>query len=160
MAASPKQKEAAIKAFQTLWVAGTMGALFTALARTLPAHLNRLFFGSADLPYKLDTFLRYGYLLWLLSYFVISNLRIQSDSEREKADVFYDMLQSVFALSAAYFLDFLVPSEHQGVTVFAWPTGAIFLICVLALLLFPENGWSNKKSCACWAPYYREYRLL
>jgi hypothetical protein len=152
MEASPKpiratdeQKDAAIKAFQALWVAGTMGALFTALARTLPSHLKHLIFGPADLPYTLDTFLRYGYLLWLLSYFVISNLRIQTDSEREKLDVLYDMLQSVFALSAAYFLDFLATSEHRGPIVFAWPTGAIFLICLLALFLFYERQWSEKK---------------
>jgi hypothetical protein len=143
--ATDEQKEAALRGFQALWVAGTMGALFTAFARSLPIYLDHLTHSPFDLSYTLDVSLRFGYLLWLLAYFVASNLRVQFDLRRDKTDAFYDVIQSVLALTAAYFLDFLAPTEHRGLTVFAWPTGAIFLICLLALILFYKDEWPKKK---------------
>ena len=55
LAAKKKVRDAARKAFQTMWVAGTVGAFFAALTRNLPVHMRDLS-SSPDAAYTLDTF--------------------------------------------------------------------------------------------------------
>ena len=138
--ASGDQKKEAWRALQRLWVAGTMGAFFTAFARNLPGHLGQIGW-PIDVGYTLNIYLRYGYLLWLLLYFFASNLRVQSrGNEPDRHDILFDVVQSASALTAAYFLDFITTSEHRGVAVFAWPNAAIIVISGLALCLFKGDG--------------------
>lgn len=148
--ASAKQKMLAQRAFQKLWVAGTMGAFFTAFARNLPTHLSQLGW-PIDLNYTLDIFLRYAYLLWLLSYFFVSNLKFEADIMPDTRDLFFDVVQSVASLTAAFFLDFLVNnSEHRGILTFAWPNAAILVICFLALILFKNDPAPGKQKLRAW----------
>ena len=100
-----ERRKAAKRAFQKLWVAGTLGAFFTAFARTLPVHIKEWAW-PPDAPYTIDLIVRYGYLLWLLAYFFISNLENeQSKSEPKKWEITFDILQSLSGLMAALFKD-------------------------------------------------------
>jgi hypothetical protein len=134
------------KAFQRLWVAGTLGAFFTTLARTLPGDLHQLVY-EFNPGFALNVVLRYGYQLWLIWYFFLSNLRSQNDDPPKKHEVPYDVVQSVCGLIAAYYLGFLVSpnlAEHpygtfHGILAYLAPNGAICVICFLAWLLFREK---------------------
>lgn len=134
------------KAFQRLWVAGTLGAFFTALARTLPGDLYQLVH-QFDGGFALNAALRYGYQLWLIWYFFLSNLRSQNDDPPKRREVFYDVVQSVCGLTAAYYLGFLVSPDPRdlingifhGVLAYLAPNAAILVICLLAFYLFRER---------------------
>jgi len=134
------------KAFQRLWVAGTLGAFFAALARTLPGDLHQLVY-EFDPGFALNAVLRYGYQLWLIWYFFLSNLRSQNDDPPKKHEVPYDVVQSTCGLIAAYYLGFLVSpnlAEHpyglfHGTLAYLAPNGAICVICFLAWRLFREK---------------------
>jgi hypothetical protein len=132
------------QAFQQLWVAGTLGAFFIAVARTLPGDIKQLVY-SFNIDLGATTFLRYMYLGWLIWYFFLSNLRRQPDSPPYTNDIPFDVVQSVFALSAAFFLDFLTPNAHHGIRVaFTAANLAIFIICALAWFWFPSNAKLQK----------------
>src|SRR5712692_5259995 len=90
---NPEKRLAFQKAFQDLWVAGTLGAFFTAFARSLPVHLREIS-RHFDTEYTIDRFVRYGYLLWLLAYFLISNLQNRQSKTLNKWDITYDVVQS------------------------------------------------------------------
>jgi hypothetical protein len=85
------------RAFQHLWVAGTLGAFFTALARNLPVHLSQMT-AAYDLKYTLDVFVRYAYLIWLLGYFFMSALQNNRSSTPTWRDILFDVLQSTVSL--------------------------------------------------------------
>src|SRR5689334_23022789 len=105
------------RAVQRMWVAGTLGVFFTTVLRNLPVHLHQVS-STPNWIYTLDLFGRYGYLLWLLVYFFISNFRIDQ-SEHEK-DLQFDVIQSVVSLSALVALDFVVPGQGFPVGRFWW----------------------------------------
>jgi len=131
-----EKRQAINKAFQELWVAGTMGAFFTAFARNLPGHF-REFMWPPDWPYTIDRFTRYGYLLWFLAYFFISNFQNKQSKIVRGKDIFYDVLQSGGALVVAYVLGFVVPCESCTVRLaYGFTNGTIFVICLFSLILF------------------------
>jgi hypothetical protein len=125
--------------FQTLWVAGTTGAYFAALASNLPVLVKEAS-RSPDFAYTVDRLLRYGYLLWLLVYFFMSNVLNKKRKVPSRRDIAFDIVQSTVALVAAYFLGFTTPEKplDPGSYVFAFgvTNGAILVICLLSLALF------------------------
>lgn len=134
-----KKRTVFAKGFQKLWVAGTMGAFFTALARNLPVHLKQ-FAWPCDWNYTLDLFVRYGYLLWLLFYFLVSNIRIDDeDYVRSKWDIPFDVGQSACSLTAAFFLGFILPDQPYKLGAYAITNGVICAICVAAFALFDPS---------------------
>jgi hypothetical protein len=134
-----KKRTVFAKGFQKLWVAGTMGAFFTALARNLPVHLKQ-FAWPCDWNYTLDLFVRYGYLLWLLFYFLVSNIRIDDeDYVRSKWDIPFDVGQSACSLTAAFFLGFILPDQPYKLGAYAITNGVICAICIAALALFDPS---------------------
>ena len=136
---NPDKRLAYKKAFQALWVAGTLGAFFTSLVRTLPLYLKQAHW-NFDSAYTADTFVRYGYLLWLLAYFFVSNLEIVQAKSVQKWDITYDVLQSVCSLASAFFLGFILPDQHYGLSAYVVTNGAIFLICLFSLIWFSRGA--------------------
>jgi hypothetical protein len=116
-----------------------LGAFFAALARSFPVDLRQIVY-SFNAKFALNGVLRYGYLLWLIWYFFVSNMRSQADDSPRDHEVAYDVVQSVFGLSAAFYLDFLVANEHHGILAYMAPNIAIFVICVLALRWFSNEA--------------------
>jgi hypothetical protein len=135
---TPKRKTYK-REFQRLWIAGTLGAFFTALARNLPVDLKEVSW-PFQTDHTIDRFVRYGYLLWLLTYFFSSSVENQSRDEVKKWDITYDVLQSVCSLTAAYFLGFILPDQHYGLSAYAITNGAIFVICMFSLLWFGRGA--------------------
>ncbi len=122
-------------AFQNLWVAGTLGAFFVALATNLPSHIQQ-FSWSPDPIYTFNVYLKYGYLLWFLGYFFISNLRNELQKQATKRDLFFDVTQSVLALISAYALGFIVSGVDMGFSAYIIANAAIFIICILSLCFY------------------------
>ena len=127
--------------FQKLWVAGAQGVFFTILLRSLAVHLQQVSL-TPNWLYTLDLFTRYGYLLWLLIYFFMSNLRIgQSD---DKKDLPFDVIQSLLSWTTLVVLDFVVtgygipPGQRWWVAVTV-ANATILIIAILALQWFPDN---------------------
>lgn len=135
---SDKKRTDFAKGFQKLWVAGTMGAFFTAFVRNLPVHLQQ-FAWPCDWNYTIDLFVRYGYLLWLLAYFLVSTVGIDDESYgRAKKDIAYDIGQSACSLTAAFFLGFILPDQSYKLGAYAITNGVICAICFVALWLFHD----------------------
>ncbi|MGA8086270.1 MAG: hypothetical protein WCA10_03125 [Terracidiphilus sp.] len=134
------------KAIQKLWVAGTMGAFFTAFARNLPGHL-REFSLHPNWAYSIDLFVRYLYLSWFLMYFFISNLENENAKTVRGKDVSFDVLQSGGALVGAYMLGFVVPTVSFTVqAAYLFTNAAILVICLFSLILFrkdPDRSHTN-----------------
>jgi hypothetical protein len=125
--------------FQTLWVAGTTGAYFAALASNLPVAIKEAS-RSPDFAYTVDRLLRYGYLLWLLVYFFMSNVLNKKRKVPSRQDIAFDIVQSTCALVAAYSLGFTTPEKplDPGSYIFAFgiTNATILVICLLSLALF------------------------
>lgn len=132
-------KQEALKAFQRLWIAGTLGAFFTAFARNLPEHL-RLFDVSFNGEFTVDLLLRYSFLFWFLAYFFISHLNNEHAKDIERKDIVYDVVQSGLGLATAFVLGFIPSSLEIGIHAFVYANGAIFLISIFAHALFSSNG--------------------
>jgi hypothetical protein len=131
-----KKRTAFAKGFQKLWVAGTMGAFFTALVRNLPVHLKQRAW-PCDWNYTIDLFVRYGYLLWLLAYFLVSTVGIDDENyQPTKWDITYDVGQSACSLTAAFFLGFILPDQPYKLGAYAITNGVICAICFVALWFF------------------------
>ena len=127
-----EKRTAFAKGFQKLWVAGTMGAFFAAFVRCLPVHLKQRAW-PPDPKYTIDLFVRYGYLLWLLFYFLVSNVGIDDkDYKPNRWDIIYDVGQSAFSLAAAFFLGFVVPDQTYKLGAYAITNGVICAICFVA----------------------------
>ncbi|HWZ57819.1 MAG TPA: hypothetical protein VNW46_02495 [Gemmatimonadaceae bacterium] len=131
--------------FQKLWVAGTLGALFTAVARNLPLDvLAAVHWFQSHQPfqidYTLDRVVRYGYLFWLLTYFFTSSVELLVRDNVQKWDIPYDLLQSACTLIAAFFLGFIVPDQHYGLFAYAVTAGAIAVICLFSLIWFGDGA--------------------
>jgi len=122
-------------AFRRLWVAGTLGAFFAALANNIPTHVRQL---TGSLPITdsiFDRSLRYGYLLWFLVYFFVSNLHIDDSTVRYR-DIVYDVVQSFLSLTSLYFLGFVRPDTSYRLGAYAITNAGILAICLLAIAWF------------------------
>ncbi len=124
------------KAFRQMWVGGALGVYFTAVARNL---LTDVFGqpGGLDEPH----IIRYGYVLWFLVYFFVTNLRITRPPDRW--DVTFDVFQAVIGFLVAFALGFLDRQEgfsfaHQANAVIASDLGIIGIAGV-AIVLFPSR---------------------
>jgi hypothetical protein len=126
------------RSFQNLWVAGTLGAFFAALASNIPKHVSQINFSSNfDCDYTIDLFIRYVYVVWLLVYFFISNLNNNRSSSITNQDIIFDIIQSIAALTAVYYLGFVSSGLEVGsFASYAWASGSIFIICLSSLILF------------------------
>ena len=127
------------KAVRIMWVGGTLGALFAAISRSLPLHVTQAVRtpNGADL---LELVIRYGYLAWLLTYFFVTHFRI--DLSTDKKDLWYDVIQSVVTLAAAFLLGFVAPADGlpYGLTVAIVSANvAVLIIAALAIRLFPSE---------------------
>ena len=132
------------KAIQKMWVAGTLGVFFTTVLRNVPVHVRQASL-TPDWPYTLDLFTRYGYLLWLLVYFFMSNFRIDQSDDRN--DLRFDVIQSVASLTALVSLDFVVSGYGIPVGHYAWAiTVANVTILIIASLALKWFKVANLKS--------------
>jgi len=133
------KKADAKKEFQKMWVAGTLGVYFTTLLRTLPVHLHQIS-STPDWVYTFDLFIRYGYLIWFLVYFFMSNLRIDPANLNELS---FDVIQSFVSLTAVVFLDFVVPGTGIPLREYWWAVTianlTIIIIASLALFWFHDE---------------------
>jgi len=129
------KKKSPQKAFQSMWVAGTLGAFFTAVIRNAPVHFLQLF-KHPDCEYIFELAIRYSYLFWLLFYFFMSNLKNEQGEEPTVWDLSYDVVQSVLSLTAVFCLGFIVTNEGFAMGAYRRAVGAvdiaIFFICTLA----------------------------
>ena len=141
---NPTNRETFLKAVQKLWVAGTMGALFTAIVRNLPVTLAQ-HSEPYNWNYTADLFVRYAYLIWLLAYFVASNSTFDASGyKRVKGDFSYDIGQALGTLLAAYFLGF-VTFEYTRYEMSAYVvTNAVICgICFIAWWWFKDESSST-----------------
>jgi len=128
------------KAFQKLWVAGTLGAFFSALAKTLPGHLSEMTF-QPNWLYTADVFIRYGYLSWSVTYFFTTHLRIDNPNYKPtRKDIVFDVIQSVLGLTGAVALGFVVTQPYSLNIAYGFGNGVILLIALAAWLLFRNEG--------------------
>ena len=135
------------KSFQNLWVAGTLGAFFAAFATNIPIHIQQISW-PANWEYTLELIVRYCYLLWFFLYFFVSNLgNSVVTSEIKKWDVWYDVGQSMLALSSACFLGFTGSGEPYGYFPYVVSNASIFLICLFSLIWFSSGNNKNKINC-------------
>jgi membrane-associated HD superfamily phosphohydrolase len=77
----------------------------------------------------------------------LSNLRSQAPDQPPKVnEVPYDVLQSLFALVAAFYLDFLglISNQRHGIHAFGVANLAIFFLCFLAWFWFPGDRANEK----------------
>jgi hypothetical protein len=131
--------DGAKKAFRILWVTGTLGTYFIAVIRKL---LNDFFGVPAPPPGPPigDLLVRYGYVLWFLTYFFVTNLRLNRNPE--KWDLLFDVIQAGIGLSVAFALGFLDQQQgfsfaHQAYAVIVSNAG-IIVIAGLAWWWFPN----------------------
>lgn len=125
-------------AFQGMWVAGTLGVFFVALISNLPTHLSQIKWPEdyKSIKYTFQVFLSYGYLLWLLFYFFISNLKNEILKKAGVKDLIFDVAQSAVAFYAAYKLGFITLNLNLDFLAFAYANLSIFIICILSLVMF------------------------
>jgi len=136
--------KSAKKAIQRQWVAGTVAVFFTTLLKSLVVHIHQASL-TPNWPYTVDLFTRYGYLLCLMIYFFMSNLRIdQSDHPK---DLPFDVIQSLASFTTLIALDFMVPGYGIPVGQFWWAVTVanvtILIIAPFALKWFPSDGKLN-----------------
>jgi len=126
------------KAFRKLWVVGVLGAYFIAVIKKLLTD----FFGAPALPTGPpigDLLVRYGYVLWFLTYFFVTNQRL--DRDPEKWDLPFDVIQAAIGFIVVFALGFLDQQQgfsfaHQADAVIVANVGIIG-IAGLALKWFP-----------------------
>ncbi len=125
-----------------------MGAFFTAFVRFLPVHLRQYVWPcdpKFDLKYTIDLFVRYGYLLWHLFYFLVSTVGTDTkDYNPDGWDITYDVGQSALSLAAAFFLGFVVPDQTYKLGAYAITNGVICAICFVALWWFHTRPGANE----------------
>ncbi len=127
-------------AFRKMWMVGALGVYFTALVRSL---LTDVFGVPVWLgqQHRRDLIVRYLYVLWFLTYFFISHVRI--DKPPKKRDVPFDVIQASIGFAVAFALGFLDPQQgfsfaHQAYAVIASDVG-IIVIAGLAIRWFPKE---------------------
>jgi hypothetical protein len=127
-----------------LFVAGTLGALFTTVARNMPDIIRDISV-HPQLEYTLDRCLRWLYFLWLVVYFFVSNVGLERERQAQDgsispSDTKYYISQSVLALTAAYFLGFLVPNTQFEWFAYVSSNVAQAVICFLALAWYRNDN--------------------
>ena len=131
---------AARKAIQRQWVAGTVAVFFTTFLKSIVVHVHQVSL-TPNWPYTLDLFTRYGYLLCLLIYFFMSNLRI--DHSDHPKDLPFDVIQSFASFTTLIALDFMVPGYGIRLGHFWWAVTVanvtILIIAAFALKWFPRD---------------------
>lgn len=127
------------KAFRQMWVGGTLGVYFTAVVRKLLTDVFGVPAPAAS--HTGDLVIRYGYVLWFLFYFFVSNLRL--NKEPVEWDLSFDVIQATIGLTVVFALGFL--DQQQGYS-FAHQTSAIIVsnagiiaIAALASFLFRDK---------------------
>lgn len=140
-------KPSPMRAFRDMWVAGTLGAYFTALARNVPLHIQEIYF-PPDWPYTFDVAIRYGYSIWFLAYFFVSHFDNAPDDVPKKRDISFDIIQSSFALWAIFWIGFALPGRGYGHdeigAMLMTINTSIAVICVFSLLFFgKESKWKK-----------------
>jgi len=137
-------RQAARKQIQKMWVAGTLGVFFTTLLRTFAVHVQEASL-TPNWPYTAELFIRYGYLLLLLIYFFMSNLRI--DHSDHPKDLPFDVIQSLASWSTLVALDFVVPGYGIPIGRYwlavTWANVTILSIAAFALKWFPVPNLRN-----------------
>jgi|SRR6185503_9305876 len=137
-------RKAAKKAIQKQWVAGTVAVFFTTLLKSIVVHVHQASL-TPNWPYTLDMFTRYGYLLCLMIYFFMSNLRI--DHSDHPKDLPFDVIQSFASFTTLIALDFMVPGYGIPLGQFWWAVTVanitILIIAAFALKWFPGDGRLN-----------------
>lgn len=142
-------RNAARVAFQRLWVAGTLGAFFFAFARNFPDHVVSLL-TQQDPTHALTIILKYVYLLWLLTYFFISNVNNENAGSPTTRDLVYDVMQSTLALASAFIMGFIRPEYSYNIESFIFSNFTIFVICLLAIFLFNKNQKQGINAIRAW----------
>lgn len=142
---NPERRQVFWKAFQKLWVAGTLGALFFSIARNLPDHISQatfpLIWNHPFWEYTLSVWLKYLYVAWLIAYFLVSAMDNEHPASISRPrDIFFDVVQSTASIVAAFCLGFIIAIPDLGVAAYRGPLGAIALICFLSLGLFYANA--------------------
>src|SRR5574337_95338 len=61
-------------------------------------------------------------------------------ASRTSRDIAFDVIQSVSSLTAAYFLGFIIPVKDYGQGAYIAANIAVFIICVVSLLLFCSSS--------------------
>ena len=145
---SPNNRDKARLAFQKLWVAGTLGAFFIAVAKNLPIHMAQ-FSLDMDFAYTMEVFLKYIYLLWFLCYFFISNVRNEHEESTSNQDLIFDIIQSSLALMTAYAIGFIVPNVDIGNSAFLIANFSILAIALLSLHLYSEGAGEGVNKIRC-----------
>ncbi len=140
-----ERHELIIAQVQKLFVAGALGAFFTSIAFALPGDVKSLVFlpGAGDLDWRATVrmALRYLYMLWLLWYFVLTNMENEElGATRDMRDLGFDILQSLLAIAAAYSLGFIDRAVDYGLGGYGVANLSIAGICLFALILFPANA--------------------
>jgi hypothetical protein len=139
-----------VRALERLLLTSTAGAFFFAFARNIPVHFNER---SCDpnWTYTIDLFLRYGYLLWLLAYFLVSSASNDLlDENRDCRSIFFDGAQAILALTAAYFLGFILQDPPYGLFALAIANGVVLIICVLSLVFFRKRSTRGLNKLRVW----------
>lgn len=129
-----------LRAFQSMWVAGTLGAFFTAFARNIPLHIDHAINStSISWEYTADVLLRFAYAAWFLAYFFLSNLDNEAATPDERA-VAFDVVQSIASLGAIYCFGFAVTgrgfSEEQPGPSLAAANVAVGVVCLFSVLFY------------------------
>lgn len=149
---APTHWDRAKTAFAKLWVAGTLGAFFSGLAQHIPVHAQELCLWRSceiDYAYTLDHVVRYLYVLWLLAYFFVSNMRKEAVPPvpfLRFRDLAFDVVQSAASLGGAFLLGFFGPGDVYNFANYDNPdhvlravrggSGAILVICSFSLMFF------------------------
>ena len=133
-----------VKALERLLLVSVSGALFFALVRNIPIHLQQVS-TNPNLEYTLDLILRYLCVLWFLAYFFVSAVNNeQSNQPRKGKDIFFDLLQSVSVLTAMYALGFVYSDRgygfDDGLIAFRLTFLVVMVICLSAILLFSSES--------------------
>jgi hypothetical protein len=136
------------RAFRDLWVAGTVGAMFAAITRNLPQFFETGY-PPAGVSYG-PVVVRYGYALWFLAYFFVTNLDNAKPDEPAPKDVLFDILQSLVSLWALFWLGFALSGHgyflDTALSSSLWHANlAILVIAAASLMLFGKTSgiWPN-----------------
>lgn len=140
-----ERRDLIVAQVQKLFVAGALGAFFTGIAFAIPWDAKAAVFlpggGDFDWLTTVRMALKYLYMLWLLWYFVLTNMENEElGATRGMKDLVFDILQSLLAIAAAYFLGFVDRAVDYGLRGYGAANISIAGICLLALILFPTNA--------------------
>lgn len=142
------------RALTDLWITTTLGAYFFFIVQNLAYDIPLL----PQLGYStvVEMLMRYGYLLWFVSYFFVSNHRNNNAGEIKARDFVFDVVQCVVAFSAAYYMGFLTRTDAHHtksiVEAVVAANAAVVIICLGSLIGFRKTSSDELNSLrACGA---------